>query len=237
MKTAISPIPKLKLYCRNKYRQQGPKTAGGSRQPPVILNPEHVGNFFIIHKVAVMPEARYCCEYNIVLKRNIISVIHLTVPFFISDQTLIKVPPKNITVPEGKVFDLRCEADFDNRLEIRYYWQKDGFTLTNIQDSSRRVYWDESKNVLRVKAVEIDDAGEYTCVAFTPGPAESEARASAVVNIKGRFISVFIPVTHVLKNFPNQKYFSARFAILTKLNLEPLEVLTCSQRSRALTAQ
>ena len=79
-----------------------------------------------------------------------------------------------------------------------YFWLKDGSRLTSIQDSSRRVYWDESKNVLRVKTAIIDDAGEYTCVAFTPGPAESEASASAVVNIKGRFIHVFIAVTHVL---------------------------------------
>ena len=119
--------------------------------------------------------------------------------FSILEQTLITVPPKSITVLKGKIFDLRCEASYDTKLVIRYFWLKDGFRLTNIRDSSRRVYWDDSKNVLRVKAVEIDDAGEYTCVAFTPGPAESEARASAIVNIKGRFNqSINQSINHLL---------------------------------------
>ena len=41
--------------------------------------------------------------------------------------------------------------------------------------------------MLQIRSVVLDDAGRYTCVAFTPGPV-SEARATAVADIAGTSI-------------------------------------------------
>ena len=50
--------------------------------------------------------------------------------------------------------------------------------------------WLEGENVLKISDISVNDAGVYTCVAYTPEPKKSEDQASATVNIKGLFLSM-----------------------------------------------
>ena len=88
---------------------------------------------------------------------------------------------------EKATIDFICKASWDKRLELTYKWLKDGAELKSINNPANRIFWDESRNVLQIRSVVLDDAGRYTCVAFTPGPV-SEARATAVADIAGTSI-------------------------------------------------
>lgn len=104
--------------------------------------------------------------------------------FFDTEKTTIVVPPKDRTVKEGDNVDLICRATYDPSLEIGYFWKRDDATI--IVDNSK-IKWDESKNVLTISDIKVEDAGVYTCVAYTPEPKKSEDTASAIINIQGMF--------------------------------------------------
>ena len=101
-----------------------------------------------------------------------------------TERTQIAVKPQNRTVVKGTNLDLHCMATGDPSLELSYIWKRDGVDITDITDDSN-IQWLEGQKVLQLSDVSFEDAGVYTCIAFTPQPRESEDRASAIVSIEG----------------------------------------------------
>ena len=66
--------------------------------------------------------------------------------------------------------------------------------------------WLEGENVLKISDISVNDAGVYTCVAYTPEPKKSEDQASATVNIKGLFLSMHRSILNF--NFPPTPVYS-----------------------------
>ena len=112
---------------------------------------------------------------------NLLSQIHATIIFVLA-KTRITIPPKSVKVHIASRVDLRCEAEADESLTLRYYWIKDGERL----ESNEKIEWRESRKVLTIADMTVFDSGVYTCVAFTPDPQKSEDRASAVIDIIGK---------------------------------------------------
>ena len=76
--------------------------------------------------------------------------------------------------------DLRCEAQVDDRLELHYLWKRDDAII----EYNQRVTWE--RNVLTIADLTVEDAGIYTCFAYTPEPKRSEDSASATIDIAGK---------------------------------------------------
>ena len=104
--------------------------------------------------------------------------------------------PEDKIVPERVNIDLRCRAEFDKRLELKYYWKRDDAIIK----FNSKMEWLEGENVLKISDISVNDAGVYTCVAYTPEPKKSEDQASATVNIKGLFLSMHRSILSF--NFP-----------------------------------
>ena len=66
----------------------------------------------------------------------------------------------------------------DPSLELKYFWKKDGADITS--DSKL-----EEGSVIIIPNITADEAGVYTCIAYTPDPKRSEDTASAIVSIQG----------------------------------------------------
>ena len=81
----------------------------------------------------------------------------------------------------GTHVDLRCEATADPSLELRYYWKKDNAVITY----NNKTQWLEGAKVLAIANIRVDEAGNYTCVAYTSGPIRSEDQASATIDVSG----------------------------------------------------
>ena len=94
------------------------------------------------------------------------------------------VKPENRLVKEGDAVDLMCRAEYDKELEIRYFWKRDEAIIDYIQNV---VEWDVSKNVLTITNIKVEDAGVYTCIAYTPEAKRSEDSASAIIIVQGMF--------------------------------------------------
>ena len=75
---------------------------------------------------------------------------------------------------------LQCRATADPSLELRYIWKKDGADITYL-----KVQLLERDRVITIPDITADEAGVYTCIAFTPDPKGSEDTASAIVKIQG----------------------------------------------------
>ena len=101
--------------------------------------------------------------------------------FGFSDRTIITVPPQDKMVDEGTRVDLRCEAKADSHLELRYKWKRDDAVVTY----NNKIQWFEGAKVLTIASITVYEAGNYTCVAYTPDPKRSEDQASATIDIKG----------------------------------------------------
>ncbi|CAH3151030.1 unnamed protein product, partial [Porites lobata] len=97
------------------------------------------------------------------------------------ERTIITVRPENKQVDEGTRVDLKCEATADPSLELRYYWKRDSAVITY----NSKIQWLEVPKVLTIASITVDDAGNYTCVAYTPDPKRSEDQASATIDISG----------------------------------------------------
>ena len=106
-----------------------------------------------------------------------ISVNHVLFGF--SERTIITVRPENKQVQEGTRVDLNCEAKADPSLELSYYWKKNNSDI----EYNKRIQWLERAKVLTIANIKVEEAGNYTCVAYTPDPKRSEDQASAVINI------------------------------------------------------
>ena len=111
--------------------------------------------------------------------------------FAFSERTIITVRPEDKIVDEGTRVDLRCEAKADPSLELRYYWKRDDAVVTY----NNKIQWFEGDKVLRIASITVYEAGNYTCVAYTPDPKRSEDQASATIDIKGTntvFLGVYV---------------------------------------------
>ena len=102
--------------------------------------------------------------------------------FDVLERTRITRGPRDLSVNEGTRVDLRCEAKADTSLELHYTWKRDDALI----EYNQRVRWFRDQNALMVSDVTVEDAGIYTCVAYTPQPKYSEDKASATVYIAGR---------------------------------------------------
>ena len=101
--------------------------------------------------------------------------------FITSERTEIIAKPQNRTVIVGTSVDLRCKATADPLLELRYIWKRDGADVTD----ESNIQWLEDGNVLKLANIRFEEAGVYTCVAYTPEPRGSEDSASAIVSVTG----------------------------------------------------
>ena len=100
--------------------------------------------------------------------------------FGFSDRTIITVRPEDKIVDERSRVDLRCEAKADSSLALRYKWKRDDANITY----NNKIQLLEGAKVLRIASITVDEAGNYTCVAYTPDP-KSEDQASAVIIVTG----------------------------------------------------
>ena len=91
--------------------------------------------------------------------------------------------PEDKIVDKGTRVDLRCEAKADSSLEpeLRYLWKRDNVIITY----NNKIQWLEGAKVLRIASITVDEAGNYTCVAYTLDPKRSEDQASAVIIVQG----------------------------------------------------
>ena len=103
--------------------------------------------------------------------------------FGFSERTKITVRPEDKIVDEGSRVDLRCEAKADSSLEpeLRYLWKKDNAVITH----NNKIQLLEGAKVLTIASITVNEAGNYTCVAYTPDPKRSEDQASATIDIRG----------------------------------------------------
>ncbi|KAJ7377908.1 ATP-dependent DNA helicase chl1 [Desmophyllum pertusum] len=130
----------------------------------------------VINNVTVKDAGSYSCQAT-----NIMGSASASAPAYVLERTIIFIKPQDKNVKEDVNVDLRCEAKTDKSLELRYYWKRDDATI--VYDS--KTEWLEGENVLKISDITVEDAGIYTCVAYTPEPKRSEDTASAVVNIQG----------------------------------------------------
>ena len=50
---------------------------------------------------------------------------------------------------------------------------------------NKKIHLLEGAKVLTIASITVDEAGNYTCVAYTPHPKRSEDQASATIDIGG----------------------------------------------------
>lgn len=110
----------------------------------------------------------------------------MSIVFFATEKTRITVKPDDKIVLERVNIDLRCRAEADSRLELKYYWRRDNAVV----QYNSKIEWLEEENVLKISDISVNDAGIYTCVAYTPEPRKSEDLASAKVYVKGLFLLI-----------------------------------------------
>ncbi|KAL9959377.1 hypothetical protein ACROYT_G032696 [Oculina patagonica] len=130
----------------------------------------------VIDKVTKQDAGQYRCW-----AKNFLNFTQATAEATVLQKTTIVVPPKDRTVKEGNNVDLTCRATYDPTLEIGYFWKRDDATIVY----NSKIKWDQWKNVLTISDIRVEDAGVYTCVAYTPDPKRSEDTASAIINIQG----------------------------------------------------
>ncbi|XP_068713298.1 fibronectin type III domain-containing protein-like [Montipora foliosa] len=123
------------------------------------------------------------CTFQIFLpyqcQLHLVHFVVLTLKPLVSEKTRIILAPKDRNVTEGSRVDLRCQAQVDDRLELYYLWKRDDAFI----EYNQRVTWE--RNALTIADLTVEDAGIYTCLAYTPAPRRSEDSASATIDIAG----------------------------------------------------
>ncbi|XP_068759030.1 fibronectin type III domain-containing protein-like [Montipora capricornis] len=130
----------------------------------------------VIDKINSTDAGEYKCSV-----KNLLGSAAATANATIYAGTSIVIAPKSRKVDKATRLDLRCEAEADPRLTVKYNWTKDGSPL----EYQGNIEWRESQNVLIIADITVFDSGIYTCVAFTPKPQMSEVKASATIDITG----------------------------------------------------
>ena len=108
-------------------------------------------------------------------------VKHTLLLFIVADKAEITTEPLDITVIQGETAEFNCKAKADAGLTLQYKWLKDGENIKYNQ----QITWDEQKGVLKIRNVQIQNTGSFTCVSHTPVPYYSRDSATAVLRIKG----------------------------------------------------
>ena len=103
---------------------------------------------------------------------------------FVLERTQIIKPPEDKKVDQGARVDLKCEATYDKRLELQYLWRRDNAVI-EVDPPTKKYQWRRDQNVLTIADITVDDAGIYTCEAYTPEPKFSKDTKSATVDIAG----------------------------------------------------
>ena len=73
----------------------------------------------------------------------------------------------------------QLKADSCLEPEFRYLWKRDDAVITY----NKKIQLHEGAKVLTIASITVDEAGNYTCVAYTPK--RSEDQASATIDIRG----------------------------------------------------
>ncbi|XP_068713129.1 fibronectin type III domain-containing protein-like [Montipora foliosa] len=142
--------------------------------PGVTYQIENDGTLVISNVNRSRDEGRYACYAE-----NFLGHATENSRATVFEKTRIILAPKDRNVTEGSRVDLRCEAQVDDRLELHYLWKRDDAII----EYNQRVTWD--RNVLTIADLTVEDAGIYTCLAYTPAPKGSEDSASATIDIAG----------------------------------------------------
>lgn len=79
---------------------------------------------------------------------------------------------------------LPCRASSDPSLELRYNWKKDGAAIADVSN----MQWNERGYMLELSNFTYQDAGVYTCIAYTPEPRSSEDSVTVIVSVEGTLI-------------------------------------------------
>ncbi|XP_068759670.1 fibronectin type III domain-containing protein-like [Montipora capricornis] len=140
--------------------------------PGVTYQIENDGTLVIINVQRSRDEGRYACYAENFLGDDLAESTAI-----VYKKTRIILAPKDRNVTEGSRVDLRCEAQVHDRLELHYLWRRDD----TIIEYNQRFTWD--RNVLTIADLTVEDAGIYTCLAYTPHPKRSEDSASATIDI------------------------------------------------------
>ncbi|XP_068715034.1 hemicentin-1-like [Montipora foliosa] len=144
--------------------------------PGVTYQIESEGTLVISNVNRSRDQGRYSCYaqnfLGTALAESIASVL---------ESTQIILPPKDLDVTEGSRVELHCEAVAKPSLELHYLWKR----YDAIIQYNQRVRWIRDRNVLTIANITVEDAGIYTCLAYTPQPERSEDFASATINITG----------------------------------------------------
>ena len=75
----------------------------------------------------------------------------------------------------------QLKADSSLEPEFRYLWKRDDAVITY----NKKIQLHEGVKVLTIASITVDEAGNYTCVAYTPDPKRSEDQASATIDFRG----------------------------------------------------
>lgn len=95
----------------------------------------------------------------------------------IEGNSLIKIPPNNQTIMEGKTAFLNCVMKLPD--SSRVTWYKDGVPIEDLQDISHRAYLAPDGS-LSIDPTIMSDLGEYMCVVKT---FDDEQRSKAYLNV------------------------------------------------------
>ncbi|XP_074608784.1 hemicentin-1-like [Acropora palmata] len=130
----------------------------------------------VIRKVGESDAGRYTCT-----AQNYLGEASKTADGILLERTKLVLKPQNQTVPEGSSVRLPCRASNDPSLELRYNWKKDGAAIADVSS----MQWNERGYMLELSNFTYQDAGVYTCIAYTPEPRSSEDSVTVIVSVKG----------------------------------------------------
>ncbi|XP_065067285.1 fibronectin type III domain-containing protein-like isoform X2 [Rhopilema esculentum] len=149
---------------------------------------QDVNGTLVINNVEDSDKGRYkCVAQNIKGSAETSADVQVVVP------TTIVVPPEapngGSTIKEGRDLVLVCNATYDQRLQLRIHWEKDGERIKAFDGRfmlEQRVS-DAAPRLLIIKKLKFEDRGNYTCKAYTILSTTANVRSEDVAT---RYLSV-----------------------------------------------